>query len=874
MLIFILSLLAIAFAVICLQLYFQYSAVQNAFRLKRPAEKGFADLLQAAAVVDDGIIINKNGSFTASWCYECDDDESATRHAREALSAALNDAFKKLGAGFCLHIDSIRRVAPGYPAREKNAFPDRVSFAIDEERRRLFESSGVLYQSYFVISLTWMPPLAQMKRMQDYFYEKEKESKNATSQSEALIEKFKEQCTAFENSLSSSIILSRLKSHREFVDGEEVVFDDQLSFMHYCVTGISQPIRLPKNPVYIDRLIGGQDVWPGLPALIGDKYFRVVSIDGFPSESYPGILNALSLLSCECRWSTRFLCMDKLQAEAECKKYTSSWKQASRGFISQIWGTASGRVNQDALLMAEDSESVKLEVQSDNVGLGYYTSVVVLCDPDPEKLEEACKTFVAKVVNDLGFTARIEGVNNFDAFLGSIPGHVDENLRRPPMTTLNLADLIPTSSIWCGAETCPNNLMNSYAGQTLPPLMHCVTSGATPFRLNLHVGDLGHTLIVGPTGAGKSVKLCTLMAQALRYPDMQIFAFDKGLSAYALCKATGGAHYNIAAEGGDLAFCPLQFLDSVLDKAWAAEWIESLIQLNLPAGESLNASDRNAIASAIDVLSQSNNRSLKDFQQTVQGQKIKEYIKQYTVDGLMGFLLDAQVDNLSFDNDGTKPRFTVFELEQLMGMGDKYALPVLTYLFRRIEKSLQGHPTMIVLDEAWLMLGHPTFKAKIREWLKVLRKANCSVVMATQSLSDLAKSGINDVLVESCPTKIFLPNPDAAANQDSIALYRSMGLNDRQLEIIFKAVKKRDYYLVQGLHRRLYTLALGPVALAFCAVSDKDSIAQINDLIARYQDAWPEHWAQMRHINLREFSQAFIAPQPHALKTQKLPEVK
>lgn len=865
----ILFLLAVASFGFAVLLFLQWRDIESFFRMHRKAEKGYSDLIQAAAVVDDGIIVNKNGSFTASWLYEGEDSESATQQAREALSAAVNDAFKKLGAGFALHIDSIRRVAPGYPKPGENAFPDKVSFAIDEERRRLFGEKGVLYQGMFVLSLTWFPPSRNIRKAEDYFYDKDEKSKDKEAETLDLIEKFKEQCSNLENSLSSSFSLTRLKARKEYVNGENVTFDDQLSFMHYCLTGISQPIRLPKNPVYLDRVIGCQDFWSGLPIRIGQKHFRTVSIDGFPSESYPGILSTLSILPCECRWSTRFVFMDKLEAQAACKKFTSNWKQASRGFVSQIFGTAAGRVNQDALMMVEDAQMANLEVQNDSVGLGYYTSVVVLCDEDKDKLDECANTLVAKIINDLGFTARIETVNNTDAFLGTIPGHVDENLRRPPLTTLNLADLMPTSTIWPGEERCPNNLMAKYAGHALPPLMHCVTSGVTPFRLNLHVGDLGHTLILGPTGAGKSVKLCTLMAQALRYPDMQIFAFDIGQSAYALCKATGGNHYNIGSESSDLAFCPLQFLDSVQDRAWAAEWIEMLIKLNLPEGESLTASDRNAIAEAIETMAQlkDSGRSLKDFQQTVQSQTVKAYIQPYTVDGLMGFLLDASADTLDFNSDGTKPLYTVFEIESLMHMGEKFVLPVITYLFRRIEKSLRGQPAMIVLDEAWVMLGHPVFRQKIREWLKVLRKLNCSVVMATQSLSDLSKSGIMDVLVENCPTKIFLPNPDAAAYEESKNLYRSMGLNERQLEIIFHARKKRDYYLVQGMHRRLYSLALGPLALAFTGVSDKESLTEIKALEVRYGEDWPKYWLQSRNINLDDYTEGFIPPKPHAIKT-------
>lgn len=172
-------------------------------------------------------------------------------------------------------------------------------------------------------------------------------------------------------------------------------------------------------------------------------------------------------------------------------------------------------------------------------------------------------------------------------------------------------------------------------------------------------------------------------------------------------------------------------------------------------------------------------------------------------------MLDGESDNITLD------RFVVFEMEHLMGMGDRFAIPVLLYLFRCVERGLDGSPTLLVLDEAWLMLNHPPFQEKIREWLKVLRKANCVVLFATQSLSDVGKSAIRDVLYESCPTKILLANSEIRGNEESAAQYRAIGLNERQIDIIGRMAKKLDYYYMSPLGRRKYQLGLGPVCLAF-----------------------------------------------------------
>jgi type IV secretion system protein TrbE len=149
-----------------------------------------------------------------------------------------------------------------------------------------------------------------------------------------------------------------------------------------------------------------------------------------------------------------------------------------------------------------------------------------------------------------------------------------------------------------------------------------------------------------------------------------------------------------------------------------------------------------------------------------------------------------------------------------MAMGDSVLLPVLTYLFHCVDRRLDGRPTLIILDEAWVMLANSLFGAKVEEWLRTLRKKNAAVVLATQSLSEVVNSPVRDVILESCPTKILLPNPEAR-NPATTELYRKFGLTNRQIEIIADAVPKRHYYYVSPLGRRLFNLSIEPATLAF-----------------------------------------------------------
>jgi len=836
--------IALLGAMLVLILYARIRAVDAELKLKkhRAKDAGLADLLNYAAMVDDGVIVGKNGSFIAAWLYKGDDDASSTDEQREMVSFRINQALARLGNGWMLHVDAVRRPAPNYTELGLSHFPDPVSQAIDEERRRLFESLGTMYEGYFIITLTYFPPLLAQSKFVELMFDDDAKVPGNKARTQGLIDFFKRECATIESRLASAIKLQRLRGNKVMSeDGSAVTQDDLLRWLQFCITGMDHPVVLPSNPMYLDAVIGGQELYSGVVPKIGRKFLQVVAIEGFPLESTPGILSALGELPCPYRWSSRFIFMDQHEAVKHLDKFRKKWRQKIRGFFDQVFNTNTGVVDHDAVSMVNDAESAIAEVNSGLVAVGYYTSVVVLMDEDRAKLEASSRQ-VEKAVNRLGFAARIETVNTMDAYFGSLPGHGVENVRRPLINTMNLADLMPTSTIWTGVDKAPCPMYPPLS----PPLMHCVTHGATPFRLNLHVRDLGHTFVFGPTGAGKSTLLALIGAQLRRYPGMTIFAFDKGMAMYPLAKAMGGKHFRVAADDDGLSFCPLQFLETKSDRAWAMEWIDTILSLN---NVETTPAQRNEIGSAILSMHASGARTLSEFSVTIQSEAVREAIRHYTVDGDMGHLLDAEKDGLALSD------FTVFEIEELMGLGEKYALPTLLYLFRRIERSLTGQPAAIILDEAWLMLGHPAFRAKIREWLKVLRKANCLVLMATQSLSDAANSGILDVIVESTATKIFLPNV-YARDEDTAALYRRMGLNNRQIEILATAQPKRQYYYVSENGRRLCDLALGPLALAFMGSTDKESVAAIQRLEAKFGNSWVQAWLAGRNLKLSDYEVA------------------
>ena len=795
--------------------------------------QGLADLLKYGVLIEPSIILNKDGSFMTMYYYRGDDTASSTPHELNVIASQLNTALQSLGDGWVAHFDAIRTSEAFYP--ENNHFPDKVSQLIDAERREWFKDATCFRTDQY-LTLTYLPNYKTQTLLATA-------SGNRSNQElEQALKQFKATIKAFEDIVSNVLYLKRLGSYEKEkkVDGiaRTVVYSEFLSMVHYIVTGILQPIRLSESPVFLDSVLPTQPLVGGVTPKVGDYYIATVSIDGLPHESYPAMLRELDTIPLEFRFNSRFVFLDKMTASKELEDYFKSWNQKIYKFTQMIFPSENPKVNTDAFMMAEDAKMAQAELESDLVGYGYISSTVVLLGKDLEDLEEAARG-IRKVVQALGFGCRIESINTLDSWLGSHPGNSFANIRKPLVNTLNLSHLLPTSTVWHGRtiNPCPYYPVNS------PCMSVFITDGNTPFYFNPHVGDLAHTFITGATGSGKSALLALEAVQFRRYLGARVFCFDKSNSMEILCHGVGGSHFDIGKSSGGLSFAPLRSIDEgMAELSWAAEWIETLI--NLQTKDQVQPRQRNHLTDALKELAVQppEMRSLTHFYNIMapKDQDLASALRHYTLQGAMGSLLDASTDNLSLSD------FTVFEIEELMNMGDRNLIPVLLYLFHRIEKSFKGQPSMLILDEAWIMLGHHVFREKIREWLKMLRKANCMVVLATQQLSDAFNSGILDVLVDSCPTKFYLPNSEANKNKTVTEIYQRCGLNETEIDLIASATPKRDYYLKSLEGSRMVNLKLMPKALAFVGASDKESIALVRKLLAENPGGWADEWLRIR----------------------------
>ena len=795
---------------------------------------GLADLLLYDAVIDDGVLLLQDGALLAGWTFRGPDMASATHEEMAVLSSRLSSILR-LGGGWMIHCDTIRSLAPEYPDRAE--FPDPITKIIDDERREQFLSEGAHFESEYFLALTFLPPASKEEKIKGWMFDGIKVRK---ASAQRALDYFNARVATFEDVFSSLFTVCRRLGAipREEESDSRVIYDSLLRYLHRCVTGLDHLFVLPEIPIYLNQVIASQDFIGGIEPQIGQRYLRVVAVDGFPKASYPGVLGALDSLPIEFRWSTRAILMDPEEAGSFLDKSRRKWKARIRGFKDTLFKTETGPVNLHAQEMAADAEEAMSVASAGDVHFAFYTTNVICSDTDEDRLEESV-ALVAKTIRNLGYAARVESVNAVEAWRGSLPGDGYSNVRQVVLHTLNLADLLPITSVWAGRCNNPSPLMPRKS----PPLLYAATTGATPFRFNVHVGDLGHTLMVGPPGSGKSTFLGLITAQWFRYPQSQVFAFDKGYSLYVLCKAAKGEFYELGGQEAHLAFCPLQDLRDSSDVAWAVEWLEKLCALN--GLTPITPQHRNAITDAVKLLRESHGRTLTDFCSMVQNMEVREALESYTLAGAWGQLLDAREDSLG------SSRFMVFEMEKLMTSGesnDKAVIAVLLYMFRRIEKRLDGSPTLIPLDEAWVYLRNELFRDYLRDWLKTLRKKNAAVLLATQNLSDIFNSKIRDVVLESCPTKVLLPNAEAG-NPASREFYHSIGLNKREVEIVQTALPKRQYYVVSIEGRRLISLGLGGVALSFLGVNGQEERDRVETVIQRCPADWQSEWLRARKLD-------------------------
>lgn len=760
--------------------------------------------------IDDekSIIFNKNGSFQKTYKLRYADLEYSLPEVENDVIIKINNALKKLDENFTLHFEIQRKSIKKEKEDSQNPeipIPSKKILEKQEEKsnkKDYFQTEYYLTITYNIdveIENGFLVNIINSFRAKGVKYNREKTKKIF----EEILETFLSKTNDFINRLYSVTLAI-----------EEVKAEELLAFLHSQINlEFRKRIEIPKNN-HLDELVSLSHIrYNNKVAKINNLYFATISVFDFPESIRSRIFESLEYLNFEFRFSSRFNILSKEKTNKMFIKHRTHVKAQSKNIAQYLSEVATKKETQNidttALDKAEEVTEAIRDLKKGEVIFGHYSSSIIVFDKDYEVLQKKINE-INKIISFHDFVCKNDTVNVFSSYLGAMAGNINRNKRRYILSSFAYTCLIPVSSNFLGYNK--NYFFNA------PALLTAKTRANDLFYFNLHVGDVGHSFIVGQTGGGKSVLLGLIASQFMKYKNAQIFFFDKDRSAKVLTECSNGVFYDIG--GSDFSFQIMEKIDDQGYRNFVKEWLIDILDIE---GEKVTPEVKNYIYDSVDKFSKipKEDRTFSNFLNSLPNDNLLEVFRAY-----------ATGNYRKYFNKGTeideKNQFFTFEMGNIMN-NEKLSSLILSYLFFYIEheKLQDGYPTLIILDEAWLALKNEKMKDKLEEWLRVLRKRNASVIFATQSLTEINSSSISSVILDQCKTKIYLPNENAHAYED---LYIKMGLNLSEIEKLKHAIPKKEYLYKSERGSNMISFNLSKLELDYLGSSRAEDLKKITEL--------------------------------------------
>jgi type IV secretion system protein TrbE len=524
----------------------------------------------------------------------------------------------------------------------------------------------------------------------------------------------------------------------------------------------------------------------------------------------------------------------KLVMKAE-QHYRSQVKGPITQIIEKITGEESDRIDTGQLVLAEDAQAALVEITAEGVNFGYHCMSLQVLGEDMADLLHTRKA-IAAILSNGGYGVVNEVIHQVGAFMATIPGAADASVRATLVSTRNLADMAIVRSIH------PGPAVNKYLTEQrrAPSRSLCLfpTPSGVPELLNLHVGDVGHFMVVGPNGAGKTSLINLLISMFQRYAPCRVIVLDKDKSCYLTVKALGGSYVSLTDAGGNTSrMNPLRWIDNPARWGDIARWIMGAMEAF--GGEPINARQAQAINNAIAMSASAGAdgaRRLGAFMTVLQGMdadfaaRLAPWVQSDNGSSAnYGRIFDNEDDAFAEQLQAGSSGIVGIDVGGLL-KDERLAPSVLEYLFMSIDDLVDGRtPTLIYLEEAWYLLANPRFRAGYEDWIKTMRKRMGAVGLSTQSVEDIRRSGISSTLNDNIKTRIFLPNSQALASLDVYT--QLLGLTPEHVQLIRSLTPKRHYMLWQDGRCRVLDASMPPNVLA---LTRSDALAR--DAFNRHLD--------------------------------------
>jgi len=786
----------------------------------------FGELLPWMLLVGESgeLVLQKDGSLLACFAYQGVDQEGKMQFEIDHYANLIEHALRSssFDEQITLWWTMERRRTREFP---KGEFPDPVSAGINGFWEDEFKS-GNHYSNKNYVSVLFTPKAGTDGLMDqfNYFhntagysfpraiYEAGKNALfkgNAFSYTQA---QFDEYIAIFNSMLQS------FDSTLADIGMKRLYDESLLSFLHdRCSPATArQPVRLPKIPVYLDGYLSSNmaEVGKNTIKFTGGgtvSHVRAMGVKDWPEWSQPGLIDGVSSIAGEVTLSQCFRIMEHDQARKyidDSERHQRSLQIPLRSHIKKaLTKEGSSQINEDRVALADDASDAKMSLGTGGRKFGFY-NMTVLAHGSTESECKSTHEELSKYFRLAGFITVDESLHLLSAWAGTLPGQWAEVVRWYFVSGGNMADLATPRTLWSGEHTNP--YLSEQLKQEMPALTVLSTAQSTPFYFNLFQSSgVGHALMIGPTGTGKSVFNNFLISQFRKYTPCNIFIFDKDYSCRISTLLQDGNYIDIAGEmGGEVRLNPMLLIGDKCHWEWLKGWLEALM---VSRGYQWKTDDDNELWRAMEnVAAQPATdwqlKSLYNFLPL----RLAEELSPWVNDGPMARYFDNSADSFSLG------QFNGMEIGGIF-KNPRLATAFLDYAFYRISLMLNGRPTLIYIEEAWFMLADEAFANKIDDWLRTFRKKMAAVLLATQSLTEISESPIFATLIDNIPTKIFLPNANALAHRDLYA--GKFGLNETQIMQIRSGIPKSNYYIVTPEVSRMVHVAF-PEDVLNCVRSD------------------------------------------------------
>lgn len=819
-------------------------AVYEEYRKPKRHADYLADDVPWRAIIAPGVVLHKDRWHTLQRTYAVrgPDVMGLAREVQGALIMQANNVLKHLGGKWMLQSEAQRVQVTALPPTASSL--PIVQLLDADHRARLLQAPGIRETSYF-LTLCWTPPPPSTERWNRFFIRGPGNPARVEDDTTASILAFREQADYVMDLLKGVLATCRPLSTPE-----------TLTYLHSCVSDRWHRIHMPASLMDIDHQLCTSALEPaGWYPQLGTWHLRVCSVSGYPRESIVGMMQSLEALPIDFRWCTRWLGLEKHAQQGILRKAQGAWIHEERSMAQRMSEHATHEgtrmLNRDATNKAEDVDIARQEVGADLVAYGQFTSTVTVWDTDPEVADDKRRLVMqAFAQHEIGTVE--EGAHHTAAWFSSHPGNRLDNVNQSHQSSLTLAHLCPgLTAAWRGPER------DAYLQGG--PWFYVQTERHTLFRVVNHLRDLGHMLVLGSTGAGKSTLGNWLRACWMQYRHAQTKLFDLDRHGRLLTLLMGGSWYDLGSATA--RFQPLRHMDDPLRRGIAMQWLLDLmeeyhVRVTAPVQAHLGANvlklakypaaertlsrlvtlmadgaretEMKAKAGRIDAQGISHpDMELRDL--VHQWQEVRWVLQRFTASGEYDGLFDGTAED--FD---TNPVQT-FELHDLL-QRPRLLGPVLRYVLPQVELQMStDRPMLLLFDDAAIPWEVPKIRQESIDWMRTTRKKSVSLGFMTHSLADVfsEENKMGPMLVESCPVRFYLANPEASKPMIR-AIYRRLGLEDTAIEQIALSRPQRDvYYELREMGQRPFALTFSPFALDMLARNAAEDHRLIDEILQK-----------------------------------------